>query len=349
MRPWFRRLHRWLGLGGGALVVFSCLTGSLLVFHHELDAWLNRELRQAQPGPLLSAETVLSKVATGPGERVTRLYFPQADENYKLRLQKGSERRHLYLSRHDGQLLGEADPRVANLIQLHRQLWAGDPGRWLVTLGALLFLSSQLTGLRLAWPKRLQDWKASLSVSTVNRSRLLYDLHRVVGFYTVTFLCLIALTGLLFSPLKAPLVKLLGAETSKPQSQSGQDIGLDKAAQAAQQAFPDAQLDAVNLPRKEQDPYHFFLRHRGQPGRAGRSWVYVDRHTGQVLAQEHALKRSPLQALLKTWAFPLHTGNALGIGHQLLWLVVVLLGATLPLTGIALWLRRRQRRKSSSK
>ncbi|HLP25695.1 MAG TPA: PepSY-associated TM helix domain-containing protein, partial [Acidobacteriota bacterium] len=39
------RVHRWLGFVAGALIVLLSATGSLLVVHHELEAWLERDRR----------------------------------------------------------------------------------------------------------------------------------------------------------------------------------------------------------------------------------------------------------------------------------------------------------------
>ena len=42
-------LHRWLGIGLAAFVVLAGLTGSLLAFHHEIDAFLVPELHRVAP------------------------------------------------------------------------------------------------------------------------------------------------------------------------------------------------------------------------------------------------------------------------------------------------------------
>ncbi len=48
-RVW--QLHSWLGLGCGLGLVVIGLTGSLLVFHDEIDAWRFPALHRAHPTP----------------------------------------------------------------------------------------------------------------------------------------------------------------------------------------------------------------------------------------------------------------------------------------------------------
>ena len=45
LRHWVRRLHLWLGLGLGGLLILLGLTGSILAFYPEIDALLHPEIR----------------------------------------------------------------------------------------------------------------------------------------------------------------------------------------------------------------------------------------------------------------------------------------------------------------
>ena len=70
-----RVLHRWCGLALALLLMFSGLTGSILAFEPELDAWLNPELFRAQPGgtPLDVDQLIAHVEASDPRLRVSLL------------------------------------------------------------------------------------------------------------------------------------------------------------------------------------------------------------------------------------------------------------------------------------
>lgn len=69
-------LHRWTGLGMAFFLIVTSLTGSLLVFDDELDAWLAPQLQLAQPAPGQSAQAMMDpyllreKVAQAMGPQV---------------------------------------------------------------------------------------------------------------------------------------------------------------------------------------------------------------------------------------------------------------------------------------
>jgi uncharacterized iron-regulated membrane protein len=48
MRPVFVLLHRWFGLAVAVFLFVSGLTGAVISWDHELDAWLNPQLFHAR-------------------------------------------------------------------------------------------------------------------------------------------------------------------------------------------------------------------------------------------------------------------------------------------------------------
>jgi len=58
-------VHRWLGIGLGVWFALVGITGSILVFEDEIDAWLNPELLTSkESGAWLAPEALLQKVET---------------------------------------------------------------------------------------------------------------------------------------------------------------------------------------------------------------------------------------------------------------------------------------------
>jgi uncharacterized iron-regulated membrane protein len=63
MRRGLVLLHRWFGLFLAAFLVISGLTGAVISWDHELDAWLNPSLYHADSGSSSSARSPLALAA----------------------------------------------------------------------------------------------------------------------------------------------------------------------------------------------------------------------------------------------------------------------------------------------
>src|SRR5262245_47245910 len=79
-RSAWRVLHRWLGLYLGTWFALVGLTGSVLVYEDEIDAWLNPKLlTEPRSGPWLHPQDILARAADAfPAGHVERLRPPAA-------------------------------------------------------------------------------------------------------------------------------------------------------------------------------------------------------------------------------------------------------------------------------
>lgn len=76
------------------------------------------------------------------------------------------------------------------------------------------------------------------------------------------------------------------------------------------------------------------------------SYVWVDRHSGRVLAVRD-LRRSGAGAWWMAWVRPLHDGTVGGLSTRILAVLVGLAPAVLFATGLLHWLRRRRASRAS--
>ena len=82
------------------------------------------------------------------------------------------------------------------MLDLHDNLLAGSTGRKVNAAGALVLLLLVKTGAIIWWPG-VGAWRGALTVSRrVGWKRLIWELHRAMGFWSLGFLLLFALTGL---------------------------------------------------------------------------------------------------------------------------------------------------------
>ena len=206
-RVWLRQLlfqvHLWTGLGFGVYVFFISVTGSVLVYRNEL-------YELATPPPIVSTSSsprLTDEALTGaverayPGSRVTRISRAEnGDQAVEVSLvQNGRARMRLFDPR-SGADLASAPPLgiwlVSTLIELHDDLLGGPAGRRINGLGAVAVLVLAVTGLVVWWPG-ISRWRRSLIVRRgAGWTRLAWDLHSAVGFWSLAFVLISAISAL---------------------------------------------------------------------------------------------------------------------------------------------------------
>jgi uncharacterized iron-regulated membrane protein len=84
---------------------------------------------------------------------------------------------------------------VSKLLELHDNLLAGETGRSINGLLALLLIVLALSGIVVWWPG-IKSWRRSLTLhKKVGWRRFTWDLHSMVGFWTLAFTVLFAISG----------------------------------------------------------------------------------------------------------------------------------------------------------
>ncbi len=134
-------------------------------------------------------------------------------------------RNELYLATAPDPDLGGSIPTgywmVSKLIELHDDLLAGPAGRRVNGMGAVGVLLVAATGLPIWWPG-IGRWTRSLSLHRgVGWRRFVWDLHSAVGFWSVGFVLVSALSGVY---LCFPDEAQAAVDALAPQA--GQDAGL---------------------------------------------------------------------------------------------------------------------------
>ena len=199
-RVW--RLHSWLGLGCGLGLVVIGLTGSLLVFHDEIDAWRFPALHRAHPTPAgrlsydvlwqslrraLPDETVIGWTPAAAADQTDAIYVARAGEE---------DPRSLHLDPYTGEVRGTPTviDRTLNgwLLNLHYSLLTGTFGTFVAGLLAVGLLTLGASGL---WLHR-RFWVNFLRLRWDRSARLFFsDLHKAVGISSAAFNLILGFTG----------------------------------------------------------------------------------------------------------------------------------------------------------
>jgi len=203
---WLRKavfqVHLWTGIGLGLYVLLVCLSGSAIVFESELFSALTPGPRMvAISGARLSrAELKQAAQRAYPNDPVTQIRESRIpNEAAEVFLQHNGKRNQRLFDPYTGRDLGPARPRsllfLGWLAQLHMSLLSGYTGRLVNGVCAFFVTLLCLTGAVIWWPG-IHGWRSSLTIhSKTNFKRLNWDLHSAIGFWTLAFVFMWALTG----------------------------------------------------------------------------------------------------------------------------------------------------------
>jgi uncharacterized iron-regulated membrane protein len=203
---WLRRalfqVHLWSGIAVGLYILMISVTGSVLVYRNEL-------YRAATPEPVMSkgsgprlTDDQLTEAATRlyPGYRVVKLGRARdLDQAVDVQLRRGNVIEKRLFDPRSGRDVGESVPTgirlMSELLDLHDNLLTGETGRRVNGIGSIAVLALATTGLVVWWPG-IKIWRRSLSLHRgVGWKRLTWDLHSMIGFWSLAFTLVFAVSG----------------------------------------------------------------------------------------------------------------------------------------------------------
>lgn len=345
-------LHRYIGVTMGLLLLVIGLTGSSLVFWKEIDHARNLPLMQVVPqGERVSLDSILKPVQSAyPNLKLTYIGLPRQPEGtYEVGMESKAEKwTDVYVNPYTGAILGSRqwDHSLMGIVyELHYTLLAGQVGEKVIGVCGLLLLLLGITGLIL-WP----GWRrlvAGFKIRWHSPSRLVnYDLHKVVGILAIVFLSLLAFTGTVMSfytEFEGAVYWLTG--TPKPQVPTSTLVAgqpptsLDAILHKADAALPGAATTYISLSGEPDGAVEVGKKFSQEALETGRSSVYLDRHSGEILRVENAFK-VPLATRILNSQLSLHNGSYGGLSMRILYVFIGLTPAALFITGLTLWWHR---------
>lgn len=239
----------------------------------------------------------------------------------------------------------------------HRALWLPyDIGRPIVGVAVLIFVFLLLSGLVLWWPtkwiKSIRDksfkikWSASFK-------RVNYDMHNVLGFYSMLFLLIISMTGLVWSfgwfskslywvmSGGKPLVE--NRESPKSDTTHVKTFELstvDRVLLNISKQNPQASGIMVSIPEKPSDPIGAFVYKQRN------TYYNMDRYSfDQQTLKEISIKtpfsgkyiEANIPDKIRRMNYDIHVGSVLGLTGKIIAFFASLISASLPITGFLIW------------
>lgn len=342
------RVHRWLGFVAGALLVLLSATGSLLVVHHELEVWLERDRRfareEAPPASAPLRETAAQVAALAPsGYRLLRLLpgdTPDAAHQF-IFAGPANERWSAFVAPGSGRVLWHGVDQALFtpwLLGLHMQLHAGKTGYVVVGLAGVGLTLLGLSGLYLHRDRLRGLWRVPLRLRLGWRVAL-GDLHRWIGLVAIYFPLVLGVTGTIY------VVTILRAKP--PVVPDPLPIAalapFEPMLDAARERFPDAEVLRLQFPADRNGPVVVLVVHRTNPPWQKFSRLEFDARSGAVKRVRPANAATPREQFASMLA-PLHFGFYGATWVKWAYFIGGLAPGALAITGVLLWfVRTRQR------
>lgn len=374
MRKFFTKLHRWLSIPLGAVITVVSLTGALLVFEAEITRALDPHLyRVAVPpgAPRLTPSQLVDSIRRQLPDslELTALELPADPAASCMASFRGVARRTLGVDPYTGEVLGwtKQPAFFQSVRKLHRWLLDAPAsrgeesiGKRVVGIATLLLVVILVSGLVIWIPRSRKALKNRLTISWRHGlRRFWYDSHVALGFYATLLLLVMALTGLTwsFGWYRTAAYALFGG--SPRQETVQQTARQEETRPEAAQPTPHEADAAVGIDLRAWDRVAEELRRRYPDGRSitlshGEARIVTSspsrmRREDKVrfdpadgtLRQIVRYDELPRAQRLRGWFYALHTGTWGGLLTRILYFAAALIGASLPLTGYYLWLRRR--------
>ncbi len=364
------RIHLWLGLTSGLLVVFLGITGCILAFETEIRSVtepfrcvaVEEGSNYLPPSQLkaIAEKHLVAKKAWGveyPGQGKAAIASYYDEDNYEI----------VFMNPYSGAVLQHKNMNrdfFRVVLDGHFYLWLPhEIGQPVMASATLIFLIMMISGLVLWWPRNKAARKQRFSVKwNATFKRKNYDLHNVLGFYMTWIAIFIAVTGLVFgfqwfakSLYWVTSGGQVQAENKHPVSDTTKkNAYINMADRLWQQhisnIYPEESV-GVYFANEPTDPVEIVVNHR--PGTYYNSdFLHYDQYTGKLMPAEGSYEGKFTEAKLADkivrMNYDIHVGAVLGLTGKIMAFCGSLIAASLPVTGFLIWRGRSRKAKQGN-
>ena len=382
----FRRindwLHLWLGLTSGIVVFIVSLTGCFYAFQQEIkdamEPWRFVEAREqayVPPSQLLDTAKVHM-----PHLQPTGLTYSNregaAAVGYHFSEDGKEKFSVIFMNPYTGEMLkkmqtegsGEFD-FFSFILDGHRALWLPyEIGRPIVGVATLIFLVLLVSGLIMWWPKKWNSsaYKKSFKIKwNGSFKRVNYDLHNVLGFYTLVLAFVLGVTGLVWSFqwfADSLYFATSGGGTLPEHNHPHSDLSqaalvendslsaLDQAWYKVRAQEPDAQGFYMTPYPPDPDDAIEVIAYQDHGSWYDRNEYFFDQYTLERYRVEgDVYQEAKFADQLVMLNYDIHVGAVWGLPGKILAFLVSLVTASLPVTGFLVWWNKKKKGKKKGK
>lgn len=371
------QVHLWTGLILGLVLALLGISGSVLVYDHELMSLGAKPVphAEAQGAPLpldsliaaardavpLKHAQVTLALPQAPGDAaVARVQGGGRGEGGRRQPRNGGEQRpgagergptaEVYLDPVSGKVLdvrqAAVNPAIRFFHDFHGNFLMGRDGRQIVGWFGVAMVLLGLSGIVLWWPKR-GAWKYAFGIRKKAKGYLFHrDLHGATGIWLWVVFIIVSFSGVVIAfPDTARIASGAAVTAFDPRrgpaiepQEDVKPLGADAAVALVRAQYPNAAIASVALPARKTEAIRINL---GTMENGPVSIAYVDPYQNRIAGWRNPPTASQAERFV-AWQRPLHAGEGWGP----VWRFLVFVSGFLPLlfviTGTAMWLKKRK-------
>lgn len=192
-------LHSIAGLLSGIFILIMSVSGSVLVFHEEIDELQYPAVVPKAAAHVLAVDSCYKSLQTHfPGAQISNCHLPASATSpflfsvYDTSFKQGKEALRIFMHPQTAEILDTRGAKASFtswMDTLHGSLHLGKTGEWLLGFFSIVFVISLITGTIL--------YRRSIRVVMSFRKRVFRTahLHQLIGVYALLFNLVIAITG----------------------------------------------------------------------------------------------------------------------------------------------------------
>jgi uncharacterized iron-regulated membrane protein len=369
MKKLIGKLHLYLGMGSGLIVFVISITGCILAFEQEIKSFTQPYLftSQAPEGKLLPP-SVLAALAEKqlPGKKANGVLYDVPGRNAQVGFYQLDPEFYyvVYLDPYNGKVAkvwNEDEDFFHLILHGHYYLWLPEKiGQPVVASATLVFFFMMISGLVLWWPNNKSAAKQRFSIKwSAAWRRKNYDLHNVLGFYTMSIGMILALTGLVwgFEWFSQGVYTATGGEgsdvyynptsdTTVVSAESKPMQAVDRAWYTLQREYPRYASLNISFPHLRSESIYSYVNFR-EGTYYQVDYNYFDQHTLKKIKASGPYTGKYSEAnfaqKLRRMNYDIHTGAILGLPGKILMFFASLICASLPVTGFVIWWGRKRK------
>lgn len=376
MKKAIGKIHLWLGLTSGLVVFIISITGCIYVFEEELKSlfYTGRETIEVPVNTVKKPLSDLLRVAErelgekhpvqsielAGGANRTYEFRPAQIRNGKAYTHFGEivYQRKVYVNPYTGEVVKNENMKYeffTLILRLHRNLLLNrGTGTMIIGISVIMYVILLLSGLVLWWPKNKKSIRQRISFVWKEKTkwkRKNYDLHNVPGFYSLSIVVIIALTGLVWSfdwfDNTVQWIANGGVKAVKPvtavsdTTKATGALPIDAVLHKLTTLNPEAAIITINLPEKPKGVIVASVRNNPHL-RYNATRYQFNRFTGDLLVTSRFDDKNTGEKI-RAMNYDIHTGSILRLPGKIIAFVASLISASLPVTGFMIWFGRRRK------
>lgn len=351
------------GLVLGLYIFIMSVTGTALVFYDEISLLVNPKVAVTDYRQPLSC--VMESVKSNyPNHKPTWIHqSTRHDSPLEVFVSRDSNQSVALVNPFTAEVIGEKNPLMLILRDLHFNLLSGTTGRTINGVGAIFLLTLGITGLAI-WSTRAGSVVSRMTVNfKANWKRVNFDTHSAVGILTLPMIFIWGTSAIYFA-FPEPFEKAVHAAFAS--FRSAQDIGasapppvptniiaaplavpsnashgmnLDSIIGRVRRQAPGLHPAWIKLPSETDSTMHISMVDNSFGGNDAVTRVSIESTTGQITHFSRPEDRATPERFL-SWLSNLHFGNFGGIFAKTIWVALGMAPALLFATGATMWWNR---------